>query len=124
MRKQQKLTRPTDIFRRKVIITFPPWGVFLFGAIVAVSLGLQITRMLVIFLLIIVLCALTASVIQHRLMNELRHSIHNLLHDIENERFNAPPSTFEEYIATDKPERIPLKDIKANGSKPSVSKRS
>ena len=125
MRKQPKLTKPTDIFRRKFIITIPPWGVLVFSAVVATAIGVQITRMLVVFLLIIVLCALVAAVTQHRLVNELRYSIHNILHDIENDGRYSEQTSFEEYIAEDaKPERIPLKEVKANGSNGTrVSKR-
>lgn len=123
MRKQPKLTKPTDVFRRKIVITIPPWGVLVFSAIVAVSIGAQITRMLVIFLLIIVLSAFIATVVQHRLVNELRYSIHNILHDIENDgRYNDSPS-FQEYIAEEaKPDRIPLKKINGDNSS-RVSKR-
>lgn len=126
MRKQPRLNKPTDIFRRKIIVTFPPWAVFVFGAVIGVSIGVQITRMFVIFLLIITLCALTATWAQHRMVNELRYSIHNLLHGIENDnRYpHDEPATFAGYMQPEI-ERIPLKDVSAkNGHSSSrVSKR-
>jgi hypothetical protein len=76
---------PGDIFRRKIVITIPPWGVLVLSLAITLPLIFSFTIIASMVQLAITATALTIVWRMHRIMQNMRYEVHHVLNDIENE---------------------------------------
>ena len=101
----------TDLFKRKLIITMPPFGLYVIGASIALTAfipnGLRMISNVV--CIVAAVACMAAAWQARRALREIRFSMHRILHDIGNEELDM----------TETPSpvlRVPRKQIgKVNG---------
>jgi Mg2+/citrate symporter len=118
--KRQIRIKQDPIFRKRIIITLPPWGVPIVAAAAGIALGVQLEFLYIVIMTILVFIAFLGVAVEHRMVKELRYQIHNILYDIENEDM-TPAAAFKDFIA-EKPEPVQRISVKANGN--GIPKRS
>lgn len=83
--------RKSTLFRYRIVITMPPWGVLVMGAGIAIGL---FTQPMLITNIVAVICALFAVVfiyVARRSLNALRHDVHEALNNIGNDEIETAP---------------------------------
>ena len=102
----RRIARKPDLFRHRIIIVIPPWGV----VIVAGAIGIAIfDRLPVVTEAIAILAALLAlgcAWTARRMVRDLRYQVHEVLNDIGNETIEpaaeAEPAEAEVFQLRDK----------------------
>lgn len=108
MKKIPKLHKRSPLFQQKILITIPPWGVFVFTA--AVCVAIIYAAQIVAIAICVILTAVAAIAVwsAYKQLNEMRHQVHNILHDIENLEFHEENPPAPEVI----PDAIPRISVK------------
>lgn len=115
MKKQIRI-KQDPIFRRRIIITLPPWGVPIVAAAAGIAIGVQLEFLYVVIMTILVVAAFVGVTVEHRMVRDLRYMIHNILYDIENDDM-TPSVQFEEFRTQPETLKDRISVTKSNGSK-------
>lgn len=89
MRKTPRI-KQEPLFRRRILITIPPWGVPVIALGIGVGLWEQSQMLYEAICTILVASCLIGAAMMYTTVQEARHQIHNILHDMENENVEPP----------------------------------
>jgi hypothetical protein len=112
--RRRHLRMPGDVFRRKLVITVPRWGVPIIALAVAIPLVVNITYIANVVEVVVVLTCVTVTMRLVRIVNGIKYEVRHILHGIDESEDD------ERYAAwMDKPEGVPTLNLKraGNGSK-------
>lgn len=91
MRKLPKLTRKSDYFNKKWVVTLPPWSPWvLAGALIVSSVAAGMQELITAISLVVTLFSVIFCRIAWLHLKEMRYALHNALNDIENEELEEP----------------------------------
>jgi hypothetical protein len=103
--------RKSTLFRYRIIVTMPPWSVFLLAG--AIALGLMARPMLLVTIISIITTALSLILVTvaRRQVTALRYDVHEALNNIGNDDL-----VLEDFDPDPEPERIVLKRMNGKRS--------
>jgi hypothetical protein len=102
-----RLARRASIFKYKIVITLPPWGVLVMAGAIGIALlsgPMLVTNIVAITTTVV---ALTLVYVARKQVGALRHDVHEALNNINNDNLE----TLHEVPPVDGPEPIRLKRV-------------
>lgn len=109
MRRIPKIRKKAPLFHNRMIITIPAYGIPVFTCAVCAAIVWKIQTVATAICVIFTACAAIAVWAAYRQLNEMRHQVHNILHDIENLEFHEHTAPAPEVVREDAPPRISVK---------------
>jgi hypothetical protein len=109
--RRRKLRMPGDVFRRKLVITVPRWGVPVLALAVAIPLVVSFNYIANVVEVVVVLACVITTMRLVNIVNGIKYEVRHIIHGIDE---SEDDGRYAEWM--DKPEGVPTLNLKRSGN--------
>lgn len=115
--RRRRLRMPGDVFRRKLVITVPRWGVPVIALAIALPLVVSFSYIANVVELVVVLACVITTMRLVRIVNGIKYEVRHIIHGIDEE----DDGRYQSWMDKDEVPTLKLKRTRHDGrvSKPS-----